>query len=180
MRFLLSSCLGPAVASAWNGSTQILFPHFAISEKGNRAVKWTYFPGESLLLQLISETVCSHQLILVPVLQRRLGPQRESVSAGAGLHGSPWMQTAAFPTSFLCPYCFPGAWTPGPDSSGEKSLIQIPKSPAVNHSHWSCPWMFPGGQSRSGPWGWAPLCCTQNFLPSRTWRGYFYFPGMPF
>lgn len=82
-KFLVSSHLGPAGAFTWNWCTQIFFLCLAVSEKGDRAVEWTYFPEESLLLQLITRTVCSHQPILVSVPQRQLGPLRESFSAGA-------------------------------------------------------------------------------------------------
>ena len=72
---------------------------------------------ETLLLQLITGTVCSHQPILVPIPQRPLGPQ-ERVCPTAG---SPCMQTAAFPISFFFPYCFPG-----PDLDSEKSCHPSP------------------------------------------------------
>lgn len=107
--------------------------------------------------------------------QRRLSPLREFVSAGAGLHGSSWMQTAAFPLPFS--FCLPMAWTPGPDSSGGKSLVQISKIPAVNHSYWSCPWMSQEASLGTDPGVGLPSAALRTFChPSRTQRGVFLLP----
>ena len=122
----------------WNGSTQMMFPRFAVSEKGGRAVEWTYFPRESLLLQLTAGTVCSRQPILVPVPQRRLGPLRVCLSWGWGCTGHPECKQLLF--HFL-PLPLLLSWDPNsrtrllrgrePDSDTKEPL---PSTTAIGHA----------------------------------------------